>query len=94
MDSDEGRGRSIGRAVLVALAIGTAMSVGQALGPDIVDRARIWLDRAWSAIETAGLHAVEQAQARNAMEREARRQTGPVIWEAMETTRQAAEENL
>lgn len=90
MDEDQAPKR-IGREVLVALAIGTAMGLGAALGPDIADRCRVWIARGADAVERRTLATIEDIQHRSAIEREARRGTGPVVWEAMEAAREAAE---
>jgi len=82
MDEDQAPKR-IGREVVIALAVGTAMGLGAALGPDIADRCRVWLARAADAVEASAVRTVEALQHHAAIEREVRRGTGPVIWEAM-----------
>ena len=42
---------------------------GQALGPDIADRARIWLDRILASVEAQAVQAVEAWQSHAALER-------------------------
>ena len=84
MDEEARPARKIGREVLIALAVGTAMGIGATLGPDIAERGRIWLDRLMSSFEAQALQVVEAYQARAALERQVREGTGPVIWEAME----------
>lgn len=83
MDQDQPLKR-FGREVCIALAVGAAMGLGAALGPDIADRCRIWLGRAADAVEASAVRTVEAIQHHAAIEREVRRGTGPVIWEALE----------
>ena len=81
---NEPRERKIGREVLVALAIGTAMGIGATLGPDIAERGRVWLDRILASCEAQAIRFAEQYQAHAELERRVREGTGPVIWEAMQ----------
>lgn len=84
--------RPVVKALLLAVATGVALSIGTSIGPDIADRARLWVDRLMSGMEHRAVAAVEQFQEHARLEREARTGTGPVIWEAMEAARVAAEE--
>jgi len=83
VDETEGS-RPVVKALLLACATGIALSIGASIGPDIVDRARVWIDRAMSRFEHEAIAAVEQFQQRAALEREVKQGTGPVIWEAMQ----------
>ena len=76
--------RPVVKALLLAVATGAALSIGASIGPDIVDRARVWIDRAMSGMEHRAVVAIEQFQQRAALEREVKQGTGPVIWEAMQ----------
>jgi len=83
-ESGNERSQKVSRTLLVGLGLGLAVGIGQALGPDIAERGRIWLDRLMSSFEAQALQVVEAYQARAALERQVREGTGPVIWEAME----------
>jgi hypothetical protein len=83
-ESNEQRPQKVSRTLLVGLALGLAVGIGQALGPDIAERARVWLDRVLAAGEAQAVSFVEQYQAHQKLEREVREGTGAVIWEALE----------
>lgn len=81
--------QKVSRTLLVGLGLGLAVGIGQALGPDIAERARVWLDRLLASTETHALSLIEQYQAYVKLEKDVREGTGAVIWEALE----ALEEN-
>ena len=76
--------RPVAKALLIALATGVALSIGASIGPDIADRARIWLDRLMGSVEHQALSTIEAIQRHAQLERDVRANTGPVIWEAMQ----------
>lgn len=83
--------RSLAVEVLQALAISIAFGVGAALGPELVRRGAIWIDRALAALEEHGTRHADAIRAQWRIDREARKGAGAVVWEAMEIAEAAAD---
>lgn len=81
---DEDQPRPVAKALLIALATGVALSIGASIGPDIADRARVWIDRLMSSVEHQAIATIEAIQRHAQLERDVKQNAGPVIWEAMQ----------
>lgn len=83
--------RSLAGEVLQALAISIAFGVGAALGPELVRRGAIWIDRALASLEEHGTRHADAIRTQWRIEREARKGAGAVVWEAMQIAEEAGQ---